>query len=75
MQRLRMKPDLTTLLTLVAGLLLFASSLMAEDTPTLQMAPVNPAFTDFMLHIPAQQRGASRLKASYLRLLRETARS
>jgi hypothetical protein len=70
-----MQPDLTTLLMLVAGLRLFASPLMAEVTPTLQMAPVNPAFTDFMLHIPAQQRGASRLKASYLRLLRETARS
>lgn len=63
MQRLRMKPDFITLLTLVAGLLLYASPLMAENTPTLQMAPVNPAFTDFMLHIPAQQRGASLLQS------------
>lgn len=63
MQRLRMKPDITTLLTLVAGLLLFASPVMAGNTPTLQMAPVNPAFTDFMLHVPAMQSAASLLQS------------
>jgi len=63
MQRLRLKPDFTTLLALLAGLLLFASPLIAEDTPTLQMAPVNPAFTDFMLHVPAVQSAESLLQS------------
>ena len=63
MQMPRLKLYFTTLLTLVAGLMLFSSPLMGEDAPTLQMAPVNPAFTDFMLHIPAVQRAASQFQS------------
>jgi len=46
-----------TLLALLTGILLLSMPLVAEAASDLTMAPVNPAFTDYLLHVPMKQGG------------------
>ena len=59
MRKMKTASRFTTLLALLTGVLLCSSPLMEANAAGLEMGPVNPAFTDFMLHRPVLQAAES----------------